>query len=195
LGKYIYDNNLYEIPDLQYNEKFTDKFGRIINRIIEMLDLPDTVKIVLSEEEPYQVHFMVVIPDYNEFLKTPELSENYVRLIYSNFLRLLERYIGVELGDPKLGQLSMGNWGVSIEDLDEWTKNVFNKKIKPFIKNSELGNLISRIKLDINGAAAKTNLSYRRTSRYSDRYDKKENLIRDIKDTFGYNEKLFKITS
>jgi hypothetical protein len=195
LGKYIYDNNLYEIPDLQYNEKFTDKFGRIINRIIEMLDLPDTVKIVLSEEEPYQVHFMVVIPDYNEFLKTPELNEDYVRLIYSNFLRLLERYIGVELGDPKLGQLSMGNWGVSIEDLDEWTKNVFNKKIKPFIKNSELGNVISRIKLDISGAEAKTNFSYRRTSRYSDRYDKIEKLIRDIKDTFGYNEKLFKITS
>jgi hypothetical protein len=160
-----------------------------------MLDLPDTVKIVLSEEEPYQVHFMVVIPDYNEFLKTPELNEDYVRLIYSNFLRLLERYIGVELGDPKLGQLSMGNWGVSIEDLDEWTKNVFNKKIKPFIKNSELGNVISRIKLDISGAEAKTNFSYRRTSRYSDRYDKIEKLIRDIKDTFGYNEKLFKITS
>lgn len=49
-------------------------------------------------------------------------------MIYSNFLKLLERYTGVELGDPKLGQLSMGNWGVSIEDLDEWTKNVFNKK-------------------------------------------------------------------
>jgi hypothetical protein len=138
---------------------------------------------------------MVVIPDYNEFLKTPELNEDYVRLIYSNFFRLLERYIGVELGDPKLGQLSMGNWGINIEDLDEWKKNVYNKKIKPFIKNSELGNIISRIKLDINGAVAKNDFAYRKTSRYSDRYTKIENLIRDIKDTFGYNEKLFKITS
>jgi hypothetical protein len=138
---------------------------------------------------------MVVIPDYNEFLKTPELNEDYVRLIYSNFLRLLERYIGVELGDPKLGQLSMGNWGINIEDLDEWKKNVYNKKIKPFIKNSELGNLISRIKLDINGAVAKNDFAYRKTSRYGDRYTKIENLIRDIKDTFGYNEKLFKINS
>jgi len=192
-GKFIYDNNLYEIPDLQYEEKFTDKFAKIIAKLIEMLDLPDTIKIRLTEEEPYKVHFMVIIPNYDEFLKTPELNESYPRMIYSNFLKLVERFIGVEIGDPKLGQLSIGNWGISIEDLDEWTKNVYNKKIKPFIKNSELKNDISRMKLDVTHTIAKLSIAYKRTSRYSRRYEKNEQLKTSFEETFGYNDELFKI--
>lgn len=192
-GKFIYDNNLYEIPDLQYEEKFTDKFAKIIAKLIEMLDLPDTIKVRLTEEEPYKVHFMVIIPNYDEFLKTPELNESYPRMIYSNFLKLVERFIGVEIGDPKLGQLSIGNWGISIEDLDEWTKNVYNKKIKPFIRNSELKDDISRMKLDVTHTIAKLSIAYKRTSRYSRRYENQEKLKTSFEETFGYNDELFKI--
>jgi len=192
-GRYIYDKNLYEIPDLQPEEKFTEEFAKIISKIIEMLDLPDTVKIVLEEEVPYKVNFLVVIPNYDEFLKTPDVEEHYLRMLYSKFMKLIERYIGVEIGDPKLGQLSSGDLGITIEDLNEWTKYVYNKKIKPFFKNSELGGDIARIKLTINYGLPKLDMSYKRTSRYSSRRDKQQQVMTDFKDTFGYNDDLFRI--
>lgn len=137
----------YTFPSLYSEEKFIDKYKKIIPTVIENLELPEYVTVRFEENEPNFVKVYIDIL-YSNML----LSEN-VKLINSSSIEreiknFLKNFIGVEFGNPAYGEINLNVLPANLYGIDEWIKDVLNKKIKKQIRTFPEAKILKSIRFE-----------------------------------------------
>lgn len=170
-----------KVPSLRPKGKFTDKFGKAIQFLLERLEIPDYIKMRIEEPTPYNLRIVTVV-DYPEFLKTQE-RKNLTK--YSDeFVKSLKDYVGVEEGEPYLGELRIGRTKPIFDNLDNWVKTEL-KDIKNFIKTIDTGKNVHRIKFEAQEYKGELKLIFKGYASYLIKSEMKQKLNQYLKDS-GY---------
>jgi hypothetical protein len=134
IGTEIVKLGLHELPSLRSELKFTEKFKKPLEQLMKKLNLPDFFEVELTEPEPYKVIGRIKI-DWNKLITYQGDDLPKSREISHELNENIQDYLGVQIGNPIYGELSI-KWGDLIYiGLDDWVKNVFNKTLKKEIKS------------------------------------------------------------
>lgn len=204
VGKFLIKSGIVEIPNLTPEIKFTEKFRRPLEKIVSMLEIPNTVQVSISEPNPYNVNIKFDVPNFDEFLKGPKFNP---KDTFYKLRDLLSQFLSVEFGNPEEGFLRINNIGLDRADGETWVKDTFNKKIKPFLKNEIGKDYVKSISLEWderNGMKIKLTIpnvreyqSWRDISRKkkAELEDKIQLATNNFYRQFGYNDDIVKITN
>lgn len=164
IGKNLVQIGAHILPSLRQDKKFTERFGkRIIDNLIEMLKLPSYARLELVEDKPNDIDATLYI-DYPTFLKSEEsLINGYSNPILIKLKSVLGNYLGVEFGNPVHGKIKL-NFGIKIENEDEWIKKVLNKEIKKHIKQMPDGDYVHSIRFEPKTDKAIMKIVYKESS-------------------------------
>lgn len=213
LGRELYNKGLYDLHIHAPEEKFTEKYGKLLNYLISRLNIPPHVKIDVVEDIPNVIDFIVTAP-YSEIVKsdsdTAQLYRNFFHNSYSStqamqkLFKEIQQFLNVQKGRPTTGgvELSSSN---QLLNREEWTKQ-FLKDLRARIKsNPEVSEKIKAVKLSTNGLnntidLVLTNPSQYETwgSRRAEMRDKITNLFDFVKeqiDGMGLNNGYFSVDS
>lgn len=192
IGKEIVRKGKHQLPTMRESSKFTERFKKHLDTIIEMLDLPNFMQIVLKEEKPYEVKFQLRV-EYPALMNS-DYKRTSPSNIYYNFREYLETYMGIEIGRVTHGELEIEDIGPEILNFDEWQKLQFNK-MKSDIKKVGIvkGGLHSiRMKLDPSSLITQISLIYRERTGYQVRNEIRTKA-REILDSSGQNKNYVKL--
>lgn len=162
----------YNLPKLIQQEKFTEKYKKIIeNYISEELGLPDYVTVVLDEPNPHSF-FVKTTVDFQKWIKDP----NQVRIsssgIEGKLKRFLQDYLGLDFGYIKYGQSEIGSQKIDFVGVDTWVKNELNKKIKKELKSLPDSRYVRAIRFkEPNYGGAELELVFHSDTRWNSRND------------------------
>lgn len=149
-------NGNFSMPNLQSEEKFTEKYKKVIPSLIEYLNLPKYVHLKITEDEP---HYVKIFPSlmYANMLLSDEARPIDSRRIEKKISEFLKNYLGVDLGNPVYGETQIDVMNPEMIGLDEWVKDVLNKQIKKHIRQFPSAKNIKSIRYEprTNGADMK----------------------------------------
>jgi len=183
----LIDKGAIEIESVRPKEKFTEKFKNPIQRLTSQLNLNPNFTLEFIEESPNEIYVNISI-DVEDWFKTSVQDKDIALSTYGKVLRLFEKFLGIELGNPIYGQIRFINGGVDIKRADEWVKKIFVKQIKPKIKNSEYGGMIQRMQVEFGRTSFEIQIVSPRHQRRSN-YNNSglESIIKNIFSEMGYN--------
>lgn len=191
LIKSLVDKGKYSLPRIEIEKKFTEKFAKALPSMVERLELPDYVSVEFKEEQPNKVLVKFNV-DFPKMVKsTDSLGRSYLNAngLLTKLKSYLHNFLGVDFGNPLYGEVEMNASDINYIGLDDWTKNVLNKKIKKDIKNLPEGPNIQRVNFEVRSGSA--------TMKFVTRsWRNREELRTQIKDYLkrnGYNEKTLQI--
>lgn len=192
VGKEIVRKGLHQLPSMRDTVKFTQRYKKHLETIIQMLGLPNFMQIELKEEKPYEVQFILRV-EYPALM-----NSNYKRTnphnYYYEFIQYLENYMGVMTGRATHGELDLEHGKTEVLNFEDWQKTKFTK-LKNDIKYNQKAknNLHSiRMKLDINNLTTTIKLIYKDTAPYGIRGEIK-NQAREILNLSGQNLNYLKL--
>jgi hypothetical protein len=197
IGRDIVRNGAYQLPSLNTNKKFTERFKNPLLFFVDNLNLPDFINIEFDEESPNNVRGKVIV-DFQKMIKSNTKPTGIYNM--SNKLqKSFEDYLGIEFGSPVHGKLDFYlNTTPIYIGLDEWIKQEFNKNIKKQIKQLPLAERnISSLKFILNTnnhLKAEIKIGWKRDSRYGDHHKIKDE-VRNILKSMGYNTDILEVTS
>jgi hypothetical protein len=186
IGKYLIQSGVHSLPSLRGEEKFTEKYGKHLQRLIKQLEIPSWVKIEIKEDIPNDVVVNLIV-DYPSYLKESSSLLNQYTL-QKKLKTILEDYLGIEFGNPVHGELRL-NLNVLSENEEAWVKNVLNKEIKKHIKSMPNGKYVHSIRFEpkINGSS-ELRIVYREHShRHMHLYEFRNN-VREYLKGLGYHK-------
>lgn len=134
VGKELVKKGIHQLPSLRKEEKFTERFKKPLEYFIQtQLKLPDSVKLVFEEENPYKVvaHLQV---DWEKFITEEGDELHRVFEIENQLQKFISSYLGVDFGNIQHGELSLNFENVKYVGLEDFVKNKLNKVIKKKIK-------------------------------------------------------------
>ncbi len=123
----------YKLPSLYKEEKFTEKYKKIIPTLIEHLELPEYSQIEIIEDDPNFVKFKPQVL-YANMLLADETKRVDRYNLDRKITHFLENFIGLELGNPVHGKVEISVTDPVLFGIDEWIKDVLNKQIKKHIR-------------------------------------------------------------
>lgn len=179
-----------DLPTLAKEGSFMETYSRFLPRIIEMLKLPNWLKIEFVESQPYQVYMNYRV-DFPEMIKSTGTERFSSSSIFINLRKYLEKYLGLEFGKIVEGKASMKQGSVFFNGFDEWVKNVFNKELKKEFKNLPNGNDIHSISLKHPSDLQRVDIKI--TTRRNSYGHRVVNQIRDLMNSKGYNSNYLEI--
>jgi hypothetical protein len=197
IGRDIVRNGAYQLPSLNTNKKFTERFKNPLLFFVDNLNLPDFINIEFDEESPNNVRGKVIV-GFQKMIKSNAKPTGIYNM--SNKLqKSFEDYLGIEFGSPVHGKLDFYlNTTPIYIGLDEWIKQEFNKNIKKQIKQLPLAERnISSLKFILNTnnhLKAEIKIGWKRDSRYGDHHKIKDE-VRNILKSMGYNTDILEVTS
>ena len=193
-GKRLAEKEKYSLPSMNAGIKFTEKYSKLLSLFIERIELPDYVSISLDERVPNKVDVRFDV-DFPKMI----MSQEYKALSSGNLLFSLKKYLenfgGVEFGNPNYGQVQMNGKKLNYVGLDEWVKNVLNKKLKKEIKSlSPWSKYIHSIRFDVDGGRSDMKIIFKDDFRWNLR---KEVVvgIREYLTNLGYNTNILRVDS
>jgi hypothetical protein len=195
-GREIVRKGVYQLPSLNTNTKFTERFKKPLLFLVDNLKLPDFINLKFDEEMPNKVRGEVIV-DFPKLIKSSN-SPTSAYHISKKLQKQFEDYLGVEFGSPVHGKLDFYlNTTPSYIGLDEWIKKEFNKNIKKQIKELPLAERnISSLKfiLNTNHFKGEIKIGWKRDARYGDHHKIKDE-VRNILKSMGYNPEILEVTS
>jgi hypothetical protein len=195
-GREIVRKGVYQLPSLNTNTKFTERFKKPLLFLVDNLKLPDFINLEFDEETPNIVRGEVIV-DFPKLIKSSN-SPTSAYHISKKLQKQFEDYLGVEFGSPVHGKLDFYlNPTPSYIGLDEWIKKEFNKNIKKQIKELPLAERnISSLKfiLNTNHFKGEIKIGWKRDARYGDHHKIKDE-VRNILKSMGYNTDILEVTS
>jgi len=195
-GRDIVRYGKYELPSLNSNKKFTERFKKPLLFLVDNLKLPDFINLKFDEEMPNKVRGEVIV-DFPKMIKSSDGPKS-PYTISKKLLKSFEDYLGVEFGSPVHGKLDFYlNTTPTYVGLDEWIKKEFNKNIKKQIKELPLAERnISSLKfiLSTNHLKGEIKIGWKRDSRWSEHHEVKKS-VRELLSNMGYNTEILEITS
>ena len=197
IGRDILRNGAYQLPSLNTNKKFTERFKNPLLFFVDNLNLPDFINIEFDEESPNNVRGKVIV-DFQKMIKS-NAKPTGIYNMSTKLQKSFEDYLGIEFGSPVHGKLDFYlNTTPIYIGLDEWIKQEFNKNIKKQIKQLPLAERnISSLKFILNTnnhLKAEIKIGWKRDSRYGDHHKIKEE-VRNILKSMGYNTEILEVTS
>ena len=195
VGRKLVELGKHKLPTLRSNEKFTVRYKKPLAFFIEQMDLPDFIKIVITEDSPFKVYVKLEI-DWERFIKSDGNKKYKIEEISRELTDKIKSFLGLELGNPTHGQLSFSFNSVEYSGLDEWVKNDLNKVIKKKIKElPDAKRVIHAIKFipesqTLGGYIA---FSYKDVS-WSAKTPLKKN-IKELLKSMGYNTNYLRVES
>jgi len=106
VGKALVQKGKTKLASLQSKEKFTEKYKKQLDFFVNRLELPDFIKLDFIEEIPYNVIGRVRV-DWEKLIKYPTDKTFRSNDISRELKNKIENFLGVELGNPTYGQLSL----------------------------------------------------------------------------------------
>jgi hypothetical protein len=196
VGREIVRNGAYQLPSLNSNKKFTERFKKPLLFLVDNLKLPDFINLKFDEEMPNKVRGEVIV-DFPKMIKSSDGPKS-PYTISKKLLKSFEDYLGVEFGSPVHGKLDFYlNTTPTYVGIDEWIKKEFNKNIKKQIKELPLAERnISSLKfiLSTNHLKGEIKIGWKRDSRYGEHHKIKEE-VKNILKSMGYNTEILEVTS
>lgn len=173
--KSIVNRGGYQLPSLYTEEKFTEKYKKILPEIIEQLELPDYVSVRFEENDPKFVKVYVDVPFATMLLSpnTNSINSNNVQRKIENFVK---NYLGLELGNPAHGELSVEVKEPKLVGLEPWVKDVLNKIIKKEIRSFPEARDLKSIRFEPNTKGAEMKFVFKGYPSYQSRSSLKEKV-------------------
>lgn len=191
VAKNIIKKGKYHLPIVTTETKFTDRYKKMISHFFEKNKIPEYSSLDIIENEPNKVFLKFKI-DFPKMI-TSEPSNNTVKpdSILYDLRKFLQDYGGAEFGNPIYGQVDMKSSPLEYLKLDDWVKNVLNKKLKKEIKNLPGSNSIHAIRFEPtpNGAAMK--LSFKDS--FGGSPSKVVSTVKEYLESQGYNTEVLKV--
>lgn len=196
IGRDIVRKGDHQLPSLNTNTKFTERFKKPLLFLVDNLKLPDFINLQFDEETPNRVRGEIVV-DFPKMIKSSNGPKSPYR-ISQKLQKSFEDYLGVEFGSPVHGKLDFYlNTTPTYVGLDEWIKKELNKNIKKQIKELPLAERnISSLKfiLNTNNIKGEIKVGWKRDARWGDHHKVKEE-VRNILKSMGYNLEVLEVTS
>jgi hypothetical protein len=187
VGRSLAEKEVRKLPSLKKDIMFTEKFKKVIDHFISNYNLPDFAEIHIHEESPFQVRGWINL-DFEPAMKY-DGNLNELSTFQKEFTHLITQYLGFEIGSTIHGKLDFYfEPYFRFGGVDEWVKNVLNKKIKKDIKSLPNKSAVRSIKFSLNNTYVEgiITLSYDRSSHYQSR-NSFENEFREYLNNLGYN--------
>jgi len=196
IGRDIVRKGDHQLPSLNTNTKFTERFKKPLLFLVDNLKLPDFINLQFDEETPNRVRGEVVV-DFPKMIKSSNSPMSAYR-ISQKLQKSFEDYLGVEFGSTVHGKLDFYlNTTPIYVGLDEWIKKELNKNIKKQIKELPLAERnISSLKfiLNTNHIKGEIKIGWKRDSRWTE-HNKVKEEVRNILKSMGYNLEILEVTS
>ena len=198
IGREIVRSGTYNLPSLNSNKKFTERFKKHLDYFISNFNVPDYVKFNFTEESPNDIDIESVV-DFQKLIKSDN-SFTFNTYSFSKHLReYLENYLGVEFGSPVHGKLDLYIASTpKYSGVEDWIKTEFNKNIKKQVKQLPLADRnISSLKFILRTSGrvgAEIKIGWKRDSRWTDQRPVKDS-VKELLSNMGYNTEILEITS
>jgi hypothetical protein len=190
-GKEFIIKQNHRLPTLRPSFKFTEKYKKQIEYLINTLKLPNWLTFSFVEESPYNVEVTLNV-NLDEFLKSS--GDDNADEYYQDFVKFLESFMGVEQGNPVHGNINIHSFILYTND-SELTNPSKIKQIKSKIKSLNGGDRIHSIKMSFNSKRFDINLTFKSGYRYdyNSRNELREKILAMFKD-MGYNEDRIRVS-
>jgi hypothetical protein len=133
--------------------------------------------------------------DFPKMIMNPEFKSLSSGNLLFNLKKYLENFGGVEFGNPNYGQVQMNGKKLNYVGMDEWVKNVLNKKIKKEIKSLvPYAKNIHSIRFDVEGGKANMKIVFKDDFRWNLRKEVVSG-IREYLTNLGYNTDVLRVDS
>lgn len=182
---------IYQLPSLAQEEKFTEKYGPMIDSIMSEIDIPKFITINFTEDEPQKVKGIVKF-DFLEWMRYPEKKNANVDRLRKTVEHYLESYLGVEFGNIAHGQTQLTfNNASDYHAQQDFIKTKLNKVIKPVFRNLPLGNKIKAIRTEFSDSGLTLKVVFKDDWRmpHADK-NKLINSMREALNEMGYGPNL-----
>ena len=189
VGKALVQKGKTKLASLQSKEKFTEKYKKQLDFLVNKLELPDFIKLDFIEEIPYNVIGRVRV-DWEKLIKYPTDKTFRSNDISRELKNKIENFLGVELGNPTYGQLSL-TFNKAYVGVEDWVKKTLNKEIKKEIRSLPRASILHAIKFETNGDkfGGELKLSFKSWNGRNDFKKQVENLLQEL----GYNTKTLEV--
>jgi hypothetical protein len=170
---------------------FTEKYKKQLSFFIEKLELPDFLKIVLTEKTPYNLSIKLNV-DWEKLIKYQGDKIFKPNDIQNELQKRIKDFLGVELGNPTHGQLSIA-FDKEYLGVEEWVKKTLNKEIKKKIKELPKSNILHAVKFETWGTrlGGQLKLSFKS---WSGRNEFTKN-VKELLEQMGYNTKILGVSN
>ena len=191
VGKLIVQKGKTKLVSLQSKEKFTEKYKKQLDFFVNKLELPDFIKLDFIEEIPYNVIGRLRI-DWEKLIKYPTDKSFRANDIYRELKQKIENFLGVEIGNPTYGQLSL-TFNKDYVGVEDWVKKTLNKEIKKEIRSLPKSSILHAIRFETNGESfgGELKLSFKSWTGRNDFKNQVKNLLEEL----GYNTKTLEVTT
>jgi hypothetical protein len=193
--KQLINKGAIEFETFRPEQKFTEKYANPLSKIISRIKINPKYKITVDEDRPNEVYVRVDI-DTEDWLRLSNEDKSEGNKFHSELITNIQKFLGVEFGSPAHGKLAMFGYSPNIMNVDEWIKNVMNKKIKKEIKESIFSDYIQRISIKFNNNKLQISIispRHRRMNRYWDIRTQFEKFMKDLFEKYGYNKDSFEL--
>jgi hypothetical protein len=187
IGRQLAKQEIIKLPSLKKDIFFTEKFKKILDHFVDSYNFPDFVKIHFEENSPFKVSGWITV-EFEPAMKYDGDLKN-VHVFSRELTNLITNYMGFELGSPAHGKIDFQvGGGVRFLGVEDWVKNVLNKKIKKEIKTLPHRGALHSMKFTTNTGAIRgeITLTYTRDTWYSNQTNFKSEFQNYLQ-SLGYN--------
>lgn len=191
IGKSLVKQGKHKLPSLRSQEKFTEKFKKPLEFFISELNLPDFIKFELIEETPYNILARFDV-DWEGLIKYQGTEKVKPDAIIKELTQRIKDFLGVEIGNPTYGQLSL-KLKKDYVGIDEWVKKTLNKEIKKKFRELPNSRILHAIRFETKSyeLGGELKLSFKN---WTGRNDFIKNA-KDLLQSMGYNTNILNVTS
>jgi hypothetical protein len=147
IGRRIVKQGKHKLPSLRSQEKFIERFKKPFEFFISELNLPDFIKLNISEDNPYNVKIRFNV-DWEGLIKYQgDIVSFKSDTVRKQLQTRIGDFLGVELGNPIHGQLKF-ELKQEYVGVDEWVKKTLNKEIKKKIRELPDARILHAVKFE-----------------------------------------------
>ena len=192
VAKNIIKKGKYHLPIITTETKFTDKYKKMLSHYFERNKIPEYSSLDIIENEPNRV-FLKFKVDFPKMV-TSETTNSSIKpdSILYELKKFLEDYGGAEFGNPIYGQVEMRSSPIEYLKLEDWVKNVLNKKLKKEIKMLPGGSWIHAIRFEPHSGGATVKLNFKDS--FTGSRSKVVSTVKEYMESQGYNTEVLKVT-
>ena len=183
LIKQLVSKNKVVLPRVPTQSKITEKYKKAIDFFVKDLNLPLYATLDIQEPKPNKIQINLSF-DFQNFIKTKGNIPNR-HTLEIKFIEFLENYLGLEIGDPKHGEVQVHVSNPIYNGQDEWVKNTLNKEIKKRIRELPKAKNIHSIRYSITYQRPEIKLTFKDSAGWNDRRELKSGVEKLLED-MGY---------
>jgi hypothetical protein len=187
-GKELVRKSHYTLPSSYKDEKFTEKYVKVIPHFVSMLELPPFINLSFMENEPNRVRVNIQT-DYDGWMKYPNRYTFNEHNITEKLKKVFQNFGGVDFGNPAYGEVDMSYNQYRDNDADEWVKKVLNKTLKKAIRELPIGHLLHSIRFKPSSSGGDISLVFKDRASYEGKRKMTEST-RELLNNMGYGPNL-----